>query len=392
MTGYTPPTDVHLVCEISPTAENDMTLLDQIEEKRKEIHTDAYPMSIGEIINLYVDGDLDIHPEFQRIYRWTEIQKSRLIESILLGIPLPSFFVAQREDGVWDVVDGLQRLSTIFSFLGIYKNENGTLEPPLRLLGTEYLPGLNGIVWSEEVDKEKCFTKDLQRAFKREKVDLKIVKRESDEQTKYELFQRLNTFGSSLSDQEVRNCLLIMINKPFYEWIKELGGYTPFLSTLTLTSKQFDEQYHLELVLRFLILSHSTVKQVRDVPDVSEFITKEIKKLASDTQFQRDTMDREFKKTFSLISQALGDNAFRKCQNERYIGGFSLSLYEVIALGLGRHINDYDENNDAHLQKIKDISRTLSENPRYTSKSGSGYKAASRLPHIIPLGDELFSI
>lgn len=369
-----------------------MTLFDQIEEKRREIHTDAYPMSIGELINLYMDGDLDIHPEFQRIYRWNEIQKSRLIESILLGIPLPSFFVAQREDGVWDVVDGLQRLSTIFSFLGIYKNEQDELEPPLRLLGTEYLPGLDGIVWSEEIDKEKCFSKDLQRAFKREKVDLKIVKRESDEQTKYELFQRLNTYGSSLSDQEVRNCLLIMINKQFYEWIKELGNYLPFLSTLTLTTKQFDEQYHLELVLRFLILSHSTVAQVRSVPDIGEFITKEVKKLASDVGFKRNAMEQEFKQTFDIISKALGDNAFRKYQNGKYLGGFSLSLYEVIALGLGRHVNNYDINNEAHLVKIREISTSLNEDKRYTAKSGSGYKAASRLPFIIPLGDELFTI
>lgn len=162
-----------------------MSLIQQIEEKRKEIHTDAYPMSIGELINLYTDDDLDIHPEFQRIYRWNETQKSRLIESILLGIPLPSFFVAQREDGVWDVVDGLQRLSTIFSFLGIYKNEMGDLEPPLTLQGTEYLPSLDGMTWSEEFGSDKYFSKELQRAFKREKVDLKIIKKESDEQTKY---------------------------------------------------------------------------------------------------------------------------------------------------------------------------------------------------------------
>lgn len=134
-----------------------MTLAGQIEEKRKEIHTDAYPMSIGELINLYVDNELDIHPEFQRIYRWTEVQKSRLIESILLGIPLPSFFVAQRDDGVWDVVDGLQRLSTIFSFLGIYKDENGVTEPPLVLKGTEYLPALEGIAWSEDTSPDNFF-------------------------------------------------------------------------------------------------------------------------------------------------------------------------------------------------------------------------------------------
>ena len=119
-----------------------VSLEQQIEQKRKEIYTDSYPMSIGEIINLYQDGELDIHPEFQRTYRWSITQKSKLIESILLGIPLPSFFVAQRDDGVWDVVDGLQRLSTIFSFLGIYKNEKGELEEPLQLIGTNSLTQL----------------------------------------------------------------------------------------------------------------------------------------------------------------------------------------------------------------------------------------------------------
>lgn len=369
-----------------------MSLIEQIEEKRKEIHTDAYPMSIGELVNLYLDGDLDIHPEFQRIYRWTHIQKSRLIESILLGIPLPSFFVAQREDGIWDVVDGLQRLSTIFSFLGIYKNEENVIEPPLKLCGTEYLPSLEGMVWSEDLDKDKCFSKDLQRAFKREKVDLKIVKRESDEQTKYELFQRLNTFGSSLSDQEVRNCLLIMIDKSFYYWIKELGQYEPFVSTLIITTRQFDEQYHLELVLRFLILRNASIRQLRDIPDVSDFITKEVKRIAIDKDFNKDLAEADFKKTFDLLYLSLQDNAFRKCQNGRYLGGFSLSLFEVMALGLGQNISLYDVNNPEHLQKIKGISESLSQEPRYTNKSGTGYRAANRLPFILPLGKELFSL
>jgi uncharacterized protein with ParB-like and HNH nuclease domain len=147
-----------------------MSILDQqVEDRRKEIHTDSYPMSIGEIINLYTEGDLDIHPEFQRIYRWSQGQKSRLIESILLGIPLPSFFVAQREDGIWDVVDGLQRLSTIFSFLGIYKNEEGKLEDSLKLTGTDYLPDLEGKYWSED-QSENHLSKELQRAFKRKKL------------------------------------------------------------------------------------------------------------------------------------------------------------------------------------------------------------------------------
>ncbi|MCF8985113.1 DUF262 domain-containing protein [Pseudomonas syringae] len=369
-----------------------MTLVTQIEEKRKEIHTDAYPMSIGELINLYVDGELDIHPEFQRIYRWTEVQKSRLIESILLGIPLPSFFVAQREDGVWDVVDGLQRLSTIFSFLGIYKNETGDIEPPLILKGTEYLPALEGIAWNENTSPDNFFSVDLQRAFKREKVDLKIIKKESDDQTKYELFQRLNTFGSSLSDQEVRNCLLIMIDKTFFEWIKELGSYQPFLSTLTITSRQFDEQYHLELAVRFLILKDKSVGDLRGIPDIGDYITKQVKGIASNSDYDRESEAEKFKKTFDLLNKSLMDNAFRKFENDRYTGGFSLSIYEVMALGLGKNVENYDIENPEHIEKIVSVSKRLLQEERYTAKRGAGYKASDRLPHILPLGIELLRI
>lgn len=87
-----------------------MGLKEEIAEKRKEIIVDSYPMSIGEMMNLYRDGELDVHPEFQRFYRWDEEQKSKLIESILLGIPIPPIFVSQKINGKWDVIDGQQRL------------------------------------------------------------------------------------------------------------------------------------------------------------------------------------------------------------------------------------------------------------------------------------------
>lgn len=101
------------------------TLHEEIEQKSKEIITDNYSMSVGEIISMYKEGDLDIHPEFQRFFRWSDSQKSRLIESFLLNFPVPPIFVYQRTDGVWDIVDGLQRVSTILQFAGIYKNEDG---------------------------------------------------------------------------------------------------------------------------------------------------------------------------------------------------------------------------------------------------------------------------
>ncbi|WP_162885997.1 DUF262 domain-containing protein, partial [Pseudomonas syringae] len=90
----------------------------QINDARRTISTDGYPMSIGELTSLYKDGELIIRPEFQRFFRWSESQKSTLIESILLGIPIPSIFVAQTESGKWELIDGLQRVSTILQVQG----------------------------------------------------------------------------------------------------------------------------------------------------------------------------------------------------------------------------------------------------------------------------------
>ena len=168
---------------------------------------------LEKISSLYKDKELDIHPEFQRIFRWSILQKTKLIESILLGIPIPSIFVSQRDDGVWDVVDGLQRLSTIFEFMGILRDENNELLPGSQLVATDYLPSLLGKKW-DSIDPDMELDNALKIEFKRVKIDIKIGKEaQSDKNIKYELFQRINTLGSSLSDQEVRNCLLIMINK-----------------------------------------------------------------------------------------------------------------------------------------------------------------------------------
>ena len=143
-------------------------------------------MSIGELINLYKDEELDIHPEFQRVFRWSDYQKTKLIESIMLNIPIPQIFVSQSEDGTWDVIDGVQRLSTIFQFVGILKDENGKKLEPLVLQATDNLPSFAGMKWQGENDL--VFTKEQQLTLKRARLDVVIIKKESDLNTKPELF------------------------------------------------------------------------------------------------------------------------------------------------------------------------------------------------------------
>lgn len=238
-------------------------LTQEVEKGKKEFVTDGYPMSVGEVANLYRDRELIIDPDFQRLFRWSIRQQSSFIESILLGIPIPSVFVYQNEAGAWELVDGVQRISTILSFVGELRDEEKieTLKTASILEGTKLLPSLQGPSWS-------ALPRPLQLEFKRAKIEVKIIKSQSDPNAKFEVFQRLNTGGSQLSDQELRNCVLVMTNKPFLKWLKELAGYQPFLDCLSLSDRLIIEEYHTELALRLFVFAHYEFTQHR----VNEYI------------------------------------------------------------------------------------------------------------------------
>src|ERR1035441_10578197 len=103
----------------------DCMLGEEMSKAQRLVKTDAYQMSIGEIVSMYDNGEIVIDPEFQRFFRWDIGQKSKLIESILLGIPIPSIFVFEKEDGSWELIDGLQRVSTILEFMGKLRSPHG---------------------------------------------------------------------------------------------------------------------------------------------------------------------------------------------------------------------------------------------------------------------------
>jgi hypothetical protein len=364
-----------------------MSLIDEVNEKRKEIRTDGYAMSISEWASLYESKEIDIHPEFQRFYRWSDVQKTNLIESILLGIPIPPVFVSQRTDGVWDVVDGLQRLSTIYQFMGILKDENSNNIAPLTLSGTKYLPSLEGKTWNDPDDPESSFSQELRLIIKRSKINVSIILKESDETAKYDLFQRLNTGGSDLSPQEVRNCILVMLNKDFYTWLQSLASYPAFQECVSLSDRPIQESYDLELALRFLIFSCIDEAELDQLGDVGIFITEKMRAMATDNTFDRAGWEALFKQTFDLLQGSLSEESFKRYSNEKqkFTGGFLLSQYEVVAYGVG-----YNLQNGNPVKNIREKAANIWSNDRYTDWSGSGITATRRLPRILPFGREVF--
>jgi uncharacterized protein with ParB-like and HNH nuclease domain len=367
-----------------------MSLQDEIDKTRQEIRTDSYSMSIGEWISLYESSEIDIHPDFQRFFRWSDHQKSTFIESLLLGIPIPPIFVSQRDDGVWDVVDGVQRLSTIYEFVGILKkdeSENNT--QPVALQKTTYLDSLEGKKWNDPNDKDNSFTQTQRLLIKRSKIAVNIVEKESDEMIKYELFQRLNTGGSVATPQEVRNCILLMLNKDLYQLMRSLADYESFKKCTALSDRLEEEQYDMELVLRFMLLFDKDEKSVKKLGgDIHVFLTYEMRERASNKELDYHHIETAFKTTFDLLDATIGDDSFKKYKSEqnRFLGGFLLSAYEVVALGIG-----YNYKNLPQTNQISERIKSIWSHPTYKKWSGAGVNAAIRLPYLIPLGRQVFS-
>ncbi|MEO6423558.1 MAG: DUF262 domain-containing protein [Candidatus Nitrotoga sp.] len=365
-----------------------MSLIDEVNEKRKEIRTDGYAMSISEWASLYESKEIDIHPEFQRFYRWGDFQKTNLIESILLGIPIPPVFVSQRKDGIWDVVDGLQRLSTIYQFLGVLKDENQNNIDPLTLSGTKYLPSLEGKRWNNPDDEDNSFSQELRLIIKRSKINVSIILKESDETAKYDLFQRLNTGGSDLSPQEVRNCILVMLNKDFYTWLQGLAAYEPFQECISLSERPLKESYDLELALRFIIFTLIEEQELVQLGDVGIFITEKMRAIAVNVAFNMAMWERLFKQTFDFLQGELSEESFKRYSipKQKFTGGFLLSQFEVVAYGVG-----YNLANANNLKNVTATAKSIWSDTRYTDWSGSGITATRRLPRILPFGREIFN-
>ena len=344
------------------------SLQEQIDTMSKSIKTDSYPMSIGELAALYKDGDLNISPVYQRMFRWDMEQQSALIESILLQIPIPPIYVYQSEDGKWNLIDGQQRLSTIFKFMGILKKDmqdieseeaNENLYEREPLTRTKFLPALEGKYWEDD-NPEKSLTDAQRRYIKRSKILIIIIDKSSDSFAQYEMFQRLNTGGSHLSPQEIRNCLLVVKNEDVYKWFKMLSENEDFRNAVPISEKDADEQGYIELVVKYFVLRYSAF-EVSDSENYNNFITDEILSLIDDKKIDQEKDEEIFKKTFKLIFDIMGENAFKRYNPEKgmHCGPVLVGAYEAIVPGVSENIEYYEENNEILKKRIDDI---------YTSK------------------------
>ena len=368
-------------------------LAEEILSAQKLMRTDAYQMSVGEIVNMYTEGEIVIAPEFQRFFRCGIRQKSKLLESLLLGIPLPPIFVFEREDGAWELIDGLQRVSTILEFMGRLQDPEGGMYPPSYLEATKYLPSLHNAVWEQTdlisdvpINEQAPLDKAQQFAIRRGRMGIEILKRPSDVQTKYELFQRLNAGGTQANAQELRNCIMLMVNPDYCRAIEAAAKDGSFQSVAALTEVQEQKQRHMEIAVRFLV--HANI-EYEGRQDVEDYIDSGIIELARNGA--QDSDASQIRRVFQLLDDVAGKNALRRYENVQHIGKVGLVGLEVIAVGIAKNLEAIlglgrDNAKDFVKGKIENFWRT----PECAEFSAHGLRGTSRIQRTVPFGAEWF--
>ena len=280
------------------------------------IRVETKPMGISYVFDMMSGSqtDLDLSPEFERNFVWTDItQKSRLIESILLRIPLPVFYLSQDNEGILQVVDGVQRLTVIKMFLS---NE-------FKLKNLEYLEDCEGCFFNKE--NSKNLDQKYVRRIKQTQLYFNIIDPQTPLKVKFDIFKRINTGGKPLNNQEIRNCFA---NPRVRKFLKELSNSNEFIESTgsSLSSIRMSDQ---ELVMRFLGFYYLKVLKSEKVEykgNMKQFLDDVLEMLNSEKESKLIEIKEAFLRSMKVAHYLFGEFAFRKCKPEHLKPGTKKQL------------------------------------------------------------------
>ena len=283
------------------------------------IHTKHY--SLRQVVDMIGEGDIDLAPDFQRQYVWKARQRSGLIESLLLGIPLPSFYFNEDDRGRLQVVDGVQRLTAIFRYV---------TDPAVRLGEVTYLHDLEGQGFD-----------DLATLFRRRLSSAQFVAHVIDPQTpyrvKFDIFRRINTGGTPLSAQEIRHCMSKTRSR---EFLKELVSDESFVTVTGGALRNHPRMADREVALRFVAFRLFTSDDYVQHGSFDEFLGFVTNRLDEPTSENLDDLRSDFVRGMTNGYAVFGEHAFRKWPRDAIRKSpINRALFE----SWGTVLADYDE-------------------------------------------------
>ena len=389
-----------------------VTLIQAVDRKVERVRTRSLDLSFNEILDMNDSQELVISPEYQRLFRWNQKQQSQFIESLILELPIPPIFVIETEQSIYELIDGLQRVSSYLHFRGKlqivdppiqdignedldedeqisnndYPEEQITLgleQQYLELQGCDIVPELNGHTY-------QTLPQALQIRLKRNFVRMEVLRRESDSRLRYYMFKRLNTGGSKLSNQEIRNCTIRLLNNRFNEFLIELSESTDFKNcTSKISPDKRMQKYDQELILRFFAFKNNRDNYVHDIePFLTDYMEAIAEADAGVNNDQEDIItsrkfdyqrEREiFEKTFAILSATMGEGAFSRYRDGKFDNNFVSLQFEACSIGVQPYLSNIDIENAGQMGEIKRILLEIKSSKDFSLHTTGGGKNTTR--------------
>ena len=309
----------------------------------KKIDITTKQMTLDLILKRLRNNEVDLETFFQRgIDLWSKTQQSRLIESILIRLPLPAFYFDGSNDNKWLVVDGLQRLSSFKNFI----LEKDT-QKQLKLENLEYLTQYNGFTYDK-------LPRNLQRRIEEHEITVYIINEGTPNEVKFNLFKRINTGGLVLTPQEIRHALNQGIPAKFVTELSELQEFKVFkINPKRMLDKDFVNRF-----LAFYIYTYNNYK-----PDLDDFLNKAMAHIKDISENERIKIKSDFKNSMKRAIELFGEFAFRK-RNEldtQKKSRINKALFEVWSVTLAK-ISNEEYNNIKNKKEYlnKDFEKSIS--------------------------------
>ena len=299
----------------SDTSNDELAITTPFDTSKIRVETKNTQMDT--LIKRIKNAEIDLAPSFQRRAGiWNDQAQSRLIESMLIKIPLPAFYMDATVDDKWVVVDGLQRLTAIRRYV---------TDEELSLTGMEFLTDYNNIKFSK-----------LPRGFRRriEETDivLYLIQPGTPSNVKFDIFRRINTGGEPLSAQEIRHALN---QGPVTAYLEKLAKSTPFLHATNngISSKRMDDR---ECVLRFLAFTLTSPEDYRS-DNLDQYLHSIMSQFNKFDRQELDDYEKRFTSAMWLASKIFERHAFRKCYNkDKARHPINKALFEVVSVAFGK--------------------------------------------------------
>ncbi|WP_431042644.1 DUF262 domain-containing protein [Streptomyces sp. P1-3] len=378
----------------TPTSE--IELIDSVDRSVSSVRTRQLDISFNELADMYESGELIIDPEYQRLFRWTPGAQSRLIETLILELPVPPIFLMETEENVYELIDGLQRISSYLNFRGLLRGGDAE-DSPLTLEDCDIVTELNGHTY-------KSLPIPLVRRLKRNFIRAEVLRKENNPRLRYYMFKRLNSGGSPLEPQEIRNCTIRLLDPSFNDKLRNLASDGDFRYCIsTVAEGQLEKRYSEELILRFFAFKNNAEGYRHEVGD---FLTEYMEAASAPegvpaSIFEERRDEADFRKTFKVLraaSATVEDEVGRRIFGSvdargKTRGQFAVYHFEGFTLGIQDILDRLNPEDATQMERLGVRIREIKANPLLRNHTGGGKNtAAAYRARISFFADELAKI